>query len=168
MNYYSKYNSKIGEITLISDGYSLTHLYIENQTHPTIKFEECVLNDNLEIFKQTKNWLNEYFNKQIPRTNIKIKLQGSKFSKEVWEILKTIPYGKVITYKDIAEIIASKRNIKRMSCQAVGNAVGRNPTSIIIPCHRVIGSNGTLTGYNGGIDMKEKLLEIENISLKTK
>lgn len=161
MNYYSKYNSKLGQIIMISDGEFLTHLYIEKQTHPSINFTDCILNNNLEIFKQTENWLNQYFNGQIPPDNIKTKLYGSNFSKEVWKILKTIPYGKVITYKDIANIIACKRQIKRMSAQAVGNAVGKNPISIIIPCHRVIGSNGKLIGYNGGLDIKEKLLEIE-------
>lgn len=163
MNYYSTYDSKIGKITMVSDGNFLTYLYIEKQTHTSINFEECVLKDDLDVFNKTKKWLNQYFNYQIPDVNIKIKLYGTDFSKEVWEILKSIPYGQTMTYKDIAGIIAHKRNIKKMSSQAVGNAVGKNPISIIIPCHRVIGSNGDLIGYNGGLDIKEKLLEIEGI-----
>ena len=93
-------------------------------------------------------------------------MKGSEFQLEVWEILKNIPYGKTITYKDIANKIAKKRGILKMSSQAIGGAVSRNPILIIIPCHRVIGSNGLLTGYAGGIKRKEKLLELEGAFIK--
>lgn len=90
---------------------------------------------------------------------------GTPFQKSVWKILVDIPYGKTITYGEISKILAKKRNIKSMSSQAVGNAVGHNPISIIVPCHRVIGSNGELTGYAGGIDKKRKLLKLEGINI---
>ena len=160
MNYISKYDSPIGEITLISDGENLTGLYIKGQTE---NINEAIYNDDLEIFYKTKEWLNKYFSGIQPRIKIPIKLEGTEFRRQVWDILLEIPYGKTITYGDIAKKIALKRNIKRMSAQAVGGAVGHNPISIIVPCHRVIGSKGSLTGYAGGIDLKIKLLEIEKV-----
>lgn len=162
MYYSSKYNSKVGLITLICDGEYLTNLYIENQKY---KLKTCIENNNLQIFKDTKKWLDKYFNGDIPTINIKIKLEGTPFQKEVWNILTKIPYGKTITYKDIGLTIFNNRDKNKIPYQAIGQAVGKNPISIIIPCHRVIGSNGNLTGYNGGIEIKEKLLKIENIDI---
>lgn len=89
-------------------------------------------------------------------------MNGTLFQLEVWQILQTIPYGKLITYREIAELIAKKRGIAKMSARAVGNAVGRNPISILVPCHRVVGSDGKMTGYAGGIERKVKLLKLEN------
>lgn len=89
-------------------------------------------------------------------------MNGTPFQLEVWQILQTIPYGKLITYREIAELIAKKRGITKMSARAVGNAVGRNPVSILVPCHRVVGSDGKMTGYAGGIERKVKLLKLEN------
>lgn len=160
--YNCKYDSKVGEITLISDGKYLTNLYIENQAKVSFK---CIEDNDLEIFKNTKKWLDEYFSGKKPSIELKIKLEGSEFQKEVWSILNEIPYGKLTTYKEIADKITKRRGIKKMSAQAVGKAIGKNPISIIVPCHRVIGSDGSLTGYNGGIQIKEKLLRLENIDL---
>lgn len=89
-------------------------------------------------------------------------MNGTLFQLEVWQILQTIPYGKLITYREIAELIAKKRGITKMSARAVGNAIGRNPISILVPCHRVVGSDGKMTGYAGGIERKVKLLKLEN------
>lgn len=89
-------------------------------------------------------------------------MNGTSFQLEVWHILQTIPYGKLITYREVAELIAKKRGITKMSARAVGNAVGRNPVSILVPCHRVVGSDGKMTGYAGGIERKVKLLKLEN------
>ena len=89
-------------------------------------------------------------------------MNGTPFQLEVWQILQTIPYGKLITYREVAELIAKKRGITKMSARAVGNAVGRNPVSILVPCHRVVGSDGKMTGYAGGIERKVKLLKLEN------
>lgn len=165
MNYFCKYNSPLGEIELLSDGQFLKKLSISGQISVLEKIEEYNYKDNLEVFKKTKIWLDKYFLGEEPKIKIPIKLEGTEFRKRVWKILLEIPYGKTITYKYIADYIAKERNIKKMSAQAVGGAVGHNPISIIVPCHRVIGSNGTLVGYSGGINIKDKLLKIEGIKI---
>lgn len=117
---------------------------------------------NLEIFRETSKWLDCYFNGKIPDFAPKYKIENlTPFRKEVIDIMNTIEYGKTLTYNDIAKIIAEKKGMKKMSAQAVGGAVGWNPICIIIPCHRVIGSNGNLTGYGGGINNKVALLALE-------
>ena len=165
MKYISIYKSPVGKITLISNRISLTNLYIEGQKHNIKNIENYQQNDKLEIFQKTKKWLDTYFKGIKPNNNIKIELTTTKFSKEVYKILKDIPYGDLITYKDIAVKLKQKGITKNLCYQAVGRAVGNNPISIIIPCHRVIGSNGDLTGYAGGIDKKIKLLEHENANI---
>lgn len=165
--YQYNYLSPIGPLTLISDGKSLTNLYIKGQKSFLSTNNTYIEKSDLEVFLTSKKWLDMYFRGEVPNIKINLKLEGSEFQKKVWNILLEIPYGKVITYKDIAKIIAQERGIKKMSAQAVGSAVGRNPISIIIPCHRVIGSNGNLTGYNGGIDLKRKLFIIERIPFKS-
>ncbi len=161
--YYTNYKSVIGNLTLISDGNYL--LEITGEVYRFNSYNESYIRkDNLEVFIKVKKWLDKYFNKElIEYEDINILLIGTTFQKEVWEEIKNIPYGTLITYSDIAKKIAKRRNIKRMSSQAVGNAVGKNPISILIPCHRVIGVNNNLVGYGGGIDTKIKLLNLENI-----
>ncbi len=156
--YKCTYNSPLGEIYLTSNGRELTGLAIKGQPIPKAEIE---YNENLEIFDLTKKWLDEYFSGKKPKIKVPIKLEGTEFRKQVWKILLKIPYGETITYGDIAKEIANKRHIKRMSAQAIGGAVGHNPISIIVPCHRVIGSDGSLTGYAGGIHLKKELLKIE-------
>ena len=165
MYYKTVVSSPIGEITLCSDGNSLVGLWIGGQKYfANIIKSEMINNDELHIFKLTKEWLNKYFDGKNPDINeLPMSLIGSEFRQTVWKILIEIPYGTVITYGEIAKRIAKEREVKRMSSQAVGNAVGHNPISIIIPCHRVIGTNGNLTGYAGGIDKKIKLLKHEEI-----
>lgn len=164
MQYKTSYTSPLGTITLISDGIHLTHLFIEGQKH-SIAVSCISKKDDLPIFKETKDWLDRYFQKQNPISKIKLKVEGTFFQKQVWEELQQIPYGKITTYKEIAMRIAKKLGRNNMSCQAVGHAIGLNPISILIPCHRVLGTNHTLTGYNGGIKKKEQLLKIEGINL---
>lgn len=167
MIYQTSYLSPIGKITLASDGEYLIGLWLEGQKYyfGNLK-EEIVEKDDLEVFLITKTWLNQYFKKQQPSIlNIPLNPKGSQFRKEVWDILCHIPYGQVITYGDIAIKLADKLGKRTMSAQAVGGAVGHNPISIIIPCHRVIGAKGNLTGYAGGIDKKIKLLELEEVNL---
>lgn len=118
---------------------------------------------NLSVFAQTKHWLDDYFAGKVPGELPPISLQGTAFQKEVWDILLTIPYGKTMSYGEIAAILAGRRGISRMSAQAVGGAVGKNPVGILVPCHRVIGTDGSLTGYAGGLDKKEYLLKLEGI-----
>lgn len=123
-------------------------------------------NDNLQVFKDAKNWLDRYFAKQKPDIKeLPLAPIGNEFRQAVWKILCEIPYGEVTTYGEIAKKIAKIMNKSAMSAQAVGGAVGKNPVSIIIPCHRVVGTNGSLTGYAGGIDIKVKLLEHEGADM---
>jgi methylated-DNA-[protein]-cysteine S-methyltransferase len=148
------YNSPIGGITMASDGESLCGLWFDGQKYfaSTVKGETD--DKTLPVFEQTKKWLDIYFSGNEPDFMPKLSLNGSKFRKAVWDILLTIPYGSVMTYGEIARIMAKQSGIAKMSAQAVGGAVGHNPVSIIVPCHRVVGTNGNLTGYAGGIDKK--------------
>ncbi len=164
MIYTTYYNSPIGKLLLASKENKLIGLWIEGQKYYLSGIEdEITKNDDEKILIETKKWLDRYFNGEKPCSNeLDLAPIGSKFRKNVWDILCKIPYGKVITYNDIAKEIAKKRKINKMSAQAVGGAVGHNPISIIIPCHRVVGTNGSLTGYAGGLDKKEYLLKFEN------
>lgn len=170
MIYKTDYTSPIGNITIASDGESIVGLWLDGQKYfaDTVK-DEMVENNNLQVFLETKKWLDRYFAHQNPDIcELTLAPIGNEFRQEVWKILCEIPYGKVITYGEIAKMIALQRNLRTMSAQAVGGAVGHNPISIIIPCHRVIGKNGNLTGYAGGIDIKIKLLEHEGVDLKNR
>lgn len=162
MEYSSEYDSPLGKIILSADEIGLTGAWFENQ-----KYFPKNLSDKKEIpiFKNIKKWLDIYFDGIEPDIKIPLHFIGTDFQKEVWEILCTIPYGKTITYGEIARIIAKKRGVTRISAQAVGGAVGHNKISIIVPCHRVIGANGQLTGYAGGIDRKRGLLKLEKIMI---
>lgn len=165
--YISNYKSPLGNLLLASNGKALIGLWIEHQKYFfNMKDKNVIKNDELEIFKRTKSWLDNYFNKQKPKiSSLPLEPEGNCFRQEVWKILCQIPYGKTITYGEIAKKVAKKMNKKSMSAQAVGNAIGHNPISIIIPCHRVVGVNGNLTGYAGGIDKKVKLLILEDVDV---
>lgn len=158
-NYKNFYKSPIGNLIMISDGEYLTKLYIDNTNYNKISYEE----KELTIFTDTKKWLDIYFSRHNPNFIPQYKvLKCTPFTHQVLEILKSVPYGETITYKKIAEIIAKQNGLKKMSAQAIGGALKRNPIWIIIPCHRVIGTNGKLTGYAGGLDAKIKLLNLES------
>ena len=167
MIYTSNYKSPIGNLLIASKENKLVGLWIENQKYYLSNFKDKIIEtENLEILVKTKKWLDRYFKGEKPDiSELEINLIGSEFRKSVWEILKNIPYGEVITYNDIAKELAKQKGIKKMSAQAVGGAVGHNPISIIIPCHRVVGSNGSLTGYEGGIKKKIYLLEHEKVNM---
>ncbi len=167
MLYKTYYKSPLGKITLISDENYLKLLKLEkHRFYNGFGEEEILQKDNLEILVKTKNWLDMYFNGECPKTNeIPLAPEGNEFRQMVWKILCNIPYGKLITYGDIAKLIAKQKGIKKMSGQAVGNAVGHNPIPIIIPCHRVIGKGGNLTGYGGGMQTKVKLLKLEKVDM---
>ena len=161
MKYKANYPSPIGNLTLISDGTNLTHVILEKESYYQNIKKEAKTNDNLEIFKQTKIWLDKYFNKEKPNIDdLKLKLEGTPFQIKVWNALKTISYGQTVTYGFVAQKINSKT-----SARAVGGAIGHNPIPIIIPCHRVVGTNNNLTGFTGGIDVKIKLLKLEEIDI---
>ena len=149
---YAFYNSPMGKLLLTGDGYSLTGLFTGNYEIPERG------ENTSEGFEKVFLWLDAYFRGEISDPEFSIRLDGTPFQMQVWEILKTIPYGKVITYGDIAREMALRMDKPKMSAQAVGGAVGRNPISIIIPCHRVIGASQRLTGYAGGLDKKRWLL----------
>ena len=161
MNYIHYYQSPLGEIILTSDGKSLTGLSYD--------FPEMLLpyfiEKPLPIFSETDRWLDIYFSGKNPDFTPKLSLKVTGSRKMVWDILLTIPFGQTITYGEIASRIAKQRGIPRMSAQAVGGAVGHNPIALIIPCHRVVGANGSLTGYAGGIDKKEQLLRLEQVDM---
>ena len=217
MNYTAHYDSPIGGITLASDGVALIGLWFEGQKHFAAmlgpQHREC---NDLPVFAETKRWLDSYFSGQVPDFTPKLAMRATPFRQAIWEILLTIPYGKTVTYGEIARRFvetfhetslqsSSLHNVslhgatsqdislqgaplqvtssqdalsqgsllqgmsiqgamlakKNMSAQAVGGAVGHNPISLIIPCHRVIGANGSLTGYAGGVERKKYLLELE-------
>ena len=163
MDYLTEYMSPFGKILLATDGSNLVGLWFDEQKYRAAELNpEYVCSDDLPIFMRTKAWLNDYFKGLQPNAEeIPVVFRGSAFRQEVWQILKTIPYGEVISYGAIAAIIGTRHGNIKMSAQAVGGAVGHNPVSIIVPCHRVIGANGNLTGYAGGLERKIKLLKIE-------
>ncbi|MCL2115600.1 MAG: methylated-DNA--[protein]-cysteine S-methyltransferase [Methanobrevibacter sp.] len=167
MFYFTIYKSPIGEITLGSNGVNLIGLWIEGQKyHGSNLARKMVEKNDIPIFNSTIEWLDSYFTGEKPNVSeLTLAPIGTEFRQKVWKILCKIPYGELITYGDIAKKIASEMNKKTMSAQAVGGAVGHNPISIIIPCHRVVGSNGSLTGYAGGISKKIKLLELEGVDI---
>lgn len=148
-----------------SDGEYLTGLWFEGSRDSSKHKINCEEKE-LPIFQETSKWLDLYFNGKIPDFTPKYKINNlTKFRKEVSDIMNTIEYGKLLTYNDISKIIAKNRGIEKMSAQAVGGAVGWNPICIIISCHRVVGTNGSLTGYGGGIKNKIELLKLEGIDI---
>ena len=161
--YYCTYESKIGLLYLISDGKSLIGCYLEGQKYFPDNIDNYYLNEELSILVKSKDWLEKYFNGENPSIDeIPLNYIGTEFRKTVWEVLKEISYGKLVTYKHIAEKIAKAKGLETMSAQAVGGAVGHNPLLIFIPCHRVIGVDGSLTGYAAGLENKRFLLNLES------
>lgn len=161
MRYTMTCASPLGTITLGSDGDSLTELWFEGQKYDTRYLNEAHEENDLPVFEQTKLWLDIYFSGKSPDFTPPLRFTGSDFQNEVWNILTAIPHGQTRTYGDIAEELAQKRGCTRISPQAVGGAVGKNKISIIVPCHRVMGKSGSLTGYSGGIMKKIELLKLE-------
>ena len=161
MQYISHYTSPLGEILLAADETGLTGLWFEGQKYFALYLDEEHEEKELPVFEQAKRWLTIYFSGKEPDFQVPLHFTGTEFQNEVWEILYAIPYGQTMTYGQIAAQIAEKRGLQRMSAQAVGGAVGRNEISIIVPCHRVVGTNGSLTGYAGGVDKKIALLQLE-------
>lgn len=161
----NEYVSPLGKITMYSDGENLVCLALEKQR--AIRVAENAAEENLPVFGLAARWLDLYFAGKNPcALQVPVRFtEGSDFARRVWEILSEIPYGRTTTYGEIARRIEKERGT-RMSAQAVGGAVGRNPVAIIVPCHRVLGAGGALTGYQGGLDYKRKLLGIEKIRYK--
>ena len=153
---------------MASEGTALVGLWFDGQKYfaDTLLCPEYEERPDLPIFEQTRRWLDVYFAGKEPGFTPPILMRASSdFRRQVWELLLTIPFGHTLSYGAIARRIAATRGLSSMSAQAVGGAVGHNPVSIIIPCHRVVGANGSLTGYAGGIELKERLLQNEGIIL---
>ena len=178
MIYTAQYDSPIGPIIMAGDGESLTGLWFVGQKYfgstlpggcsrqvdgtwlPELRKHNPEI-WRLPVFQITKRWLDIYFRGGVPDFTPHLHLQDTDFRMAVWEILLSIPYGQTMTYGEIAGKIAEQRGFERMSAQAVGNAVGHNPIGIIVPCHRVVGNDGRLIGYAGGLEKKEALLALE-------
>ena len=164
--YIQFYDSPLGELIMSSDGSALIGLGLASQQAAGAAIAGSRPQEkSLPIFQETSRWLETYFRGRAPSFTPKLKLSGSDFQKRVCEIMLTIPYGATITYGEIAARIARERGIPRMSAQAVGGAVGANPILIIVPCHRVIGADGNLTGYGAGMERKIQLLTLEKVDM---
>ena len=167
MQYKMTYKSPVGDLTITTDGQNVTGLWFENQQNYESLLNDIVKEQHQPIFDKVTHWLDEYFSGNKPAINFPLKPTGTDFRMTVWKKLQAIPYGETVTYGDIAQQIAEDRGRSKMSAQAVGGAVGSNPISIIIPCHRVVGANGSLTGFGGGIDRKIKLLKNEEVDMSS-
>ena len=165
MDYIQHYESPLGGITLAGDGEALTGLWFDGQAHFADGLGWKNAEKDLPVFADAARWLDLYFGGKIPDFVPKLNLRTTPFRRMVWEILLTIPYGETVTYGEIAARTAEKMHLPRMSAQAVGGAVGHNAVALIIPCHRVVGADGGLTGYAGGVSRKAALLEMEKTCL---
>ena len=167
MQYTTFYESPIGRMLLAADDTGLTGLWFEGQKY----FARCLGRETeekeLPVFAEAKRWLDIYFSGKEPDFTPPLHFIGTDFQKEVWKILCQIPYGKTMTYGEVAAQLASRKGLAHMSAQAVGGAVGHNEISILVPCHRVVGTGGSLTGYAGGIDRKVKLLTLEKADMQS-
>ena len=157
MYFSTDYSSPLGEMLIASDGEAVCGVWFYGQNHfPS--FDNLIEKDDLTVFCDVRQWFDDYFGGLNPKINFKLKPQGSQFRLKVWKVLSDIPYGETLTYGEIASKISPT-----MSAQAVGGAVGQNPIVILIPCHRVLGAGGKLTGYAAGLDRKTELLKLEKI-----
>lgn len=161
MHYTSTYQSPVGEMLLAADEEGVVGLWFKDEKY----YAYCLDKENepreTHIIKKLKRWLDIYFEGREPDFTPPLHMIGTQFQLEVWNILREIPYGKTTTYNEIAKKIAKNRGIERMSAQAVGTAVGKNSINLIVPCHRVVGTNNSLAGYAGGIDKKITFLKLE-------
>lgn len=178
MQYTAKYQSPVGEILLAADEIGLTGLWFDGEKFyaDSLDPEHMEIDHSMEVdpsrekvlpvFEAVRKWLDIYFSGKEPDFMPPVHMIGSPFRLSVWELLRQIPYGETVTYGELAKMVAEKRGLSRMSAQAVGGAVGHNEISIIVPCHRVVGSDGSLTGYAGGVDKKERLLTLEGVGME--
>ena len=165
MTFIQHYDSPLGGILLAADEIGLTGLWFDGQKYFARDLPAERVERSTPVLSEAKRWLDVYFTGKEPDFMPPLHPAGSAFRQSVWDILLQIPYGQTTTYGEIARQLAEKQGLPRMSAQAVGGAVGHNEISVIIPCHRVVGTNGSLTGYAGGIDKKVKLLEWEHADM---
>ena len=166
MLYTGYYHSPLGRLLLAADEIGLTGLWFERQRYFAQGLAPVHTDEETPTLAQTRRWLDLYFSGSVPDFTPPLHPIGSDFRQEVWALLLQIPYGQTTTYGALAKQLAEKQGRPRMSAQAVGGAVGHNRIAILIPCHRVVGTNGSLTGYAGGIDKKEKLLRMEHVNME--
>ena len=162
MPYTAHYASPLGGMLLAADDAGLTGLWFEGQKHFARGLNGTHEERALPLFDEVKRWLDQYLSGREPDFTPPLHLLGTAFEREVWAILRAVPYGKTTTYGEIAAQLARRRGLTHMSAQAVGGAVGRNPISVIVTCHRVLGADGSLTGYAGGLARKRRLLALES------
>lgn len=167
MDYIYRYDSPLGSITMAGSETALSGLWFDRQRYFAATLSVDFMEHDLPVFQETRRWLDLYFSGVVPGFIPPLQPRGTAFRRQVWNTLLTIPYGRTITYGELADRIARQAGLSRMSARAVGNAVGHNPVSLIIPCHRVVGAGGRLTGYAGGIDKKAWLLQMEQKSILT-
>ncbi len=168
MLYTMHYESPVGTLLLVEQDGALAGIWIKGQKYYLGSLRGKMWeNEESQILNRTRDWLERYFRGERPDVHeLTLAPEGSQFRREVWKELCEIPYGTVTTYGEIAQKLAAKWGVKKMSAQAVGGAVGHNPISIIIPCHRVVGANGSLTGYAGGLEKKKQLLALEGVDVE--
>lgn len=167
MQYIAPYQSSLGPITLAADGQALIGVWFDGQKYDRSGLDKDCREEDLPVFRQTKRWLDLYFSGQAPDFMPPLRFTGTDFQKEVWAILAAIPYGETRTYGDIARQLAQRLGLTGMSARAVGGAVGHNRLSLLVPCHRVVGAGGRLTGYAGGVERKIALLKLEGGLVKS-
>lgn len=165
MEYTRSWTSPLGGMTLASNGEALTGLWFDGQKVFASTLSAARSDRNLPVFDETVRWLDIYFSGKAPGFTPAMRLTGTAFQHAVWDILLTIPYGQTMTYGQVAERLTGWTGLRRASARAIGGAAGHNPALLIVPCHRVIGADGSLTGYAGGIDRKAELLRMEGIRL---
>lgn len=165
MIYMNHYDSPLGGITVSSNGREITGLWFDGQKYFGDTLSKDYEEKPLPVFDGVKEWLDIYFGGKEPDFTPPMSMVTTPFRKSVWDILLTIPYGQTMTYGEIADKIAKQNGTAKMSAQAVGGAVGHNSISLVIPCHRVVGTNGSLTGYAGGIEKKKRLLALEGVDI---
>ncbi|WP_379135294.1 methylated-DNA--[protein]-cysteine S-methyltransferase [Paenibacillus sp. sgz500958] len=165
MIYTSTIDTPLGPATVSSEDGALTGFWFVGQKYYPQHTADWIVDSSYPVFADLRGWITDYFAGKEPQLTFPLAPKGSPFQKAVWDILLHIPYGELTTYGTIAKQLAQQQGLSSMSAQAVGGAVGHNPVSLVIPCHRVVGSNGSLTGYAGGIDKKTALLELEQVNL---
>ena len=162
MQYTGRYVSPLGGMLMAANDVGLTGLWFEGQKHFARRLDSAHEEREIPLFDEVRRWLDQYFSGREPDFMPPLHLIGTAFEREVWALLRAIPYGETTTYGAIAAQLARQRGLAHMSAQAAGGAVGRNPVSVIVPCHRVLGADGSLTGYAGGLERKRRLLALES------
>jgi methylated-DNA-[protein]-cysteine S-methyltransferase len=166
MQYTTKYETPLGSVLLAADETGLTGLWFDGARYYAAGLAAQHKEKEMPVFEKVRTWLELYFAGKRPECLPPLHMIGSPFRVRIWEMMLQIPYGQTMTYGELAAQIAKERGIERMSAQAVGGAVAHNPISILIPCHRMVGTNGSLTGYAGGIPRKAELLKLEGVAVE--